>query len=63
MIRNEYMLVSGDSVDDLEKRVNTYLEQGWKLYCGPTMVYNPIQNGLVCVQAVIREYEQPGAWG
>jgi len=24
MIRNEYMLVSGDSVDDLEKRVNTY---------------------------------------
>lgn len=63
MMRDEYMLVSGDCIDDLEKKVNTYLEQDWKLYCGPTIAYNPGRGELVCVQAVVREYEQRGAWG
>jgi len=63
MMRNEYMLISGECIDDLEKRVNTYLEQGWELYSGPTITYNPGKGELICVQAVVREYEQPGAWG
>lgn len=59
----EYRLLSQNATQDLTKLVNEYLEQGWKLHCGPSAVYSELGRSISYFQAVVREIEQPGAWG
>jgi hypothetical protein len=56
-----YRLVEATSPVTLTHDVNEWLSMGWKLHGSPTAV---AFNGVVTIlQAVVREEEQPGAWG
>lgn len=62
MMVQEYKLVSATTPEVLTNKVNEMLEQGWKLH-GPTDVAAAGSNATYFVQPVVREIEQPGAWG
>lgn len=63
MMVQEYKLLSQNSTQDLTRMVNEHLSTGWTLYGGPSAVYSELGRSISYFQAVMKEYEQPGAWG
>lgn len=62
MIIQEFKLVEGTDSDDLTKKVNFLLEQGWNLSGGTSLMHNSNTHRSYFYQAVVREIEQRGAW-
>lgn len=57
----EYKLVESAEPSKLDKEVSELLSNGWQLY-GPPAV-SVCTAGASFIQAVVKEYEQPGALG
>jgi hypothetical protein len=61
MIVQEYQMIEGDGPTDLTIKVNELLSRGWKLHGSSSVT--ACDYGISFVQPVVREVEQPGAWG
>lgn len=61
MMIQEYKMLEAWDPKKLTKEVNEHLEGGWLLH-GSSMVA-VCDRGASYVQSVVREVEQPGAWG
>jgi hypothetical protein len=57
----EYELCQAPSSGELTIEVNNFLVCGWQLYGLPSVAI--CSTGAILIQAVVREVEQPGAWG
>jgi len=57
----EYRLLEANTPDGLTKLVNDLLNGEWKLYGSPAVSNSNLS--VHYIQAIVREYEQPGAWG
>jgi hypothetical protein len=62
MIVQEYKMVASTTPQELTAKVNQLLQEGWKLY-GFSSTATAGRDATYFVQPVIREVEQPGAWG
>lgn len=56
MTKSEYAIVTGDTIQALERRVAVLINSGWKPMGG--IAVRPSTNELL--QAVVREYNQVG---
>lgn len=63
MMAQEIKVVEANSVGEFTRVVNDLLAEGWKLSGGMTVVSNTNTHQTKFYQAIVREYEQPGAWG
>ncbi len=61
MMVQEYKMLEAVAPGDLTKTVNEFLERGWKLHGSSSVA--AWEGGISFVQPVVREIEQPGAWG
>ncbi len=61
MMVQEYKMVEGENPTILSNRVNNFLSSGWKLHGSSSVA--AWEGGISFVQPVVREIEQPGAWG
>jgi hypothetical protein len=58
----EYKIVTGQAAE-VEKQVQGLSSSGWQLHGGLCMQTPNAPQGGLFAQAMIKEYEQPGAWG
>lgn len=63
MMAQEIRVVEAESVKGFTRVVNDLLSEGWRLSGGMSVVYDSKTAQICFYQAVVREYEQPGAWG
>lgn len=61
MMVQEYQMVEAGSPKELTTKVNDLLSSGWKLHGSSAVA--ACEHGVSFVQPVVREVEQPGAWG
>ena len=61
-MNKEIKVIEGHFVEEFTKRVNEELSCGWELSGGMSVVLTNSYR-TVFYQALVREYEQPGAWG
>lgn len=63
MMAQEIKVVQAESIAEFTRLVNKELSHGWKLSGGMTVVSNTNTHQTKFYQALVLEYEQPGAWG
>jgi hypothetical protein len=63
MKAQEIRVVEEYSVRAFTRIVNDLLSEGWRLSGGMSVVNDSNTDQTRFYQAVVREYEQPGAWG
>jgi hypothetical protein len=63
MIAQEIKIVEAESGREFTRVVNDLLSEGWGLSGGMSVVYDNNTHQTRFYQALVREYEQPGAWG
>jgi len=63
MMAQEIRVVEAMSIAEFTRVVNNLLSGGWVLSGGMSVVYDNHTHQTRFYQAVVREYEQPGAWG
>lgn len=56
----QYKIISG-SKDSVETGVEELTQSGWEIH--GDLQFQNISGIVIYVQAMIKEYEQPGAWG
>ena len=55
-----YRLLTGFDDSAFCKKVSEALNEGWLLHGTPSLTFDPVQNRVVCGQAVMKEVE--GEW-
>ncbi len=55
-----YRLLTGFDDAAFCKKVSEALNKGWLLHGAPSLTFDPVQNRVVCGQAVMKEVE--GEW-
>jgi len=63
MMAQEIRVVEAMSITEFTRVVNDLLSGGWLLSGGMSVVSNTNTHQTYFYQVVVREYEQPGAWG
>jgi hypothetical protein len=63
MMAQEIKVIEAMSVKEFTKAVNDSLTGEWKLHGGMSVVSNTNTHQTFFYQTLVREYEQPGAWG